>query len=371
MMQNRSFDHLFGTYPPANGLDPGAASYAQKDKAGKTITPSLLGTLSTPDIDHSRGRYMAVWDKGRMDKYAFYNGDSSMKYYDDTSNAVISGKSYGVGTLWSYAQNYALADNYFASAMGNEPANGLYMIASYIGTGSAPFSYPQLDKCSKTVQAKQGGTITPPIAAKNVGDQLSAKGVTWGWYQEHFDAEQSGTCTSYIPHEDPFQYFTSTANGSHVKNFTLTSLKSLLSAGTLPEVMWIQPGSSNSMHPGSGSIANGVKWLDGIVQAVKASNAWPTTGIIVLWDESGGWYDHVPPPQLAGTIGLGARVPVLFISPFAKTGHVSHVRMDHVSILRFIQWNWGLGKFTGATQAAREAQSGDLCDLMNAACAAP
>ena len=73
-----------------------------------------------------------------------------------------------------------------------------------------------------------------------------------------------------------------------------------------------------------------------------------------------------------GTLkGLGARVPVIMISPFAKAGTISHQQMDFVSILRFIQWNWGLGMFTAPAQAAREQQSGDLCDLLTSPCAAP
>jgi phospholipase C len=93
--------------------------------------------------------------------------------------------------------------------------------------------------------------------------------------------------------------------------------------------------------------------------------------MVVLWDESGGWYDHVPPPQLNGTLGLGARVPVIVISPYAKANYVSHQQMDFVSILRFIQWNWALGRFADSTQAAREQQSGDLCDLLASSCGSP
>ena len=84
-----------------------------------------------------------------------------------------------------------------------------------------------------------------------------------------------------------------------------------------------------------------------------------------------------PPPQLPAsppltyTVGLGPRVPVIVISPFAKPGAISHTQMDFVSILRFIQWNWQLGAFTDAAQAAREQQSGDICDLLTSTCAAP
>jgi phospholipase C len=135
--------------------------------------------------------------------------------------------------------------------------------------------------------------------------------------------------------------------------------------------LWVNPSPGHSMHPGQGNIANGIEWLDNFVQAVKGSSAWANTAIIVIWDESGGWYDHVAPPQLNGTIGLGARVPVLVISPLAKTNYISSQQMDLVSVLRFIQWNWALGTFADSGQAAREAQSGSICDLLTTSCGNP
>jgi phospholipase C len=97
----------------------------------------------------------------------------------------------------------------------------------------------------------------------------------------------------------------------------------------------------------------------------------PSTAIVVLWDESGSWYDPVPPPQLPNTVGLGARVPVIVISSDAKSGAISHQQMDFVSILRFVQWNWGLGILTDPAHSGREQQTGDLCDLLTIPCSSP
>jgi phospholipase C len=120
---------------------------------------------------------------------------------------------------------------------------------------------------------------------------------------------------------------------------------------------------------------------------------WANTAILVLFDESGGWYDHVSPPQFTVTqyplvapqgggnlknmgqlANLGARVPVVLISPLAKKNYVSHAQMDFVSITRFIQANWGLGRFANPEQLNRENLTGDLCDLFDpaqVACTAP
>ena len=375
VMQNSSFDHLFGTYPNANGLDPTAASYKQVDQAGSTVQPQLLTNLSPPDVNHTRTTYQVAYDSGKMDKYAFENGDMSMDYFDNTSIGTANdGQQFGVSTLWNYAQQYALADNFFAAAMASEPSNMLYSIASAVGTGTDPFGYPQLDACSAGLfQQNQsiGASITPPLTFQTVGDQLSAAKISWTWYHEFFSSEQNGTCLHYVPQENAFQYFQATANSPNVQNFTMSGFQSVLVGGTLPSVIWVTPSPGHSMHPGQGNIANGIEWLDGFIQAVKGSPPWASTAILVVWDESGGWYDHVSPPQLSSTIGLGARVPVLVISPFAKATYISHQQMDFVSILRFIQWNWALGQFSNSTQAAREQQSGDICDLLSATCGAP
>ena len=374
MMQNHSLDNLFGTYPGVNGLNASLPSYSQVDAKGNTISPSRVKALSISDLTHNRPTYIASWDKGLMDKFASAEGDLSMQYYDNTISGLASDKtSWSIANLWSYAQQYALADNFFASAMNSEPAQEFYMVAATPFDLTTASSLPYYDPCSAVEQQKDGnaGHIAAPLTATTVGDQLTAAQITWGYYQSNYANSQSGTCTNYQPQEDPFQYFTSTQNTPHIQNFTLASFQSDLNNGTVPSVLWIQPDGVQDMHPGSGNVLDGVEFLSNVVQDVQNSSIWPNSAIIVLWDESGGWYDHVPPPQIANTEGLGARVPVLVISPYAKSNYISHQQMDFVSILRFIQWNWNLGELPAAAQAAREQQSGDLCDMLTSACGAP
>src|SRR5579864_245290 len=375
LMQKASFDHLFGTYPNGNGLNPSAASYTQIDQAGNSVQPQLLSNLAPPDVNHTRTTYQVAFDSGKMDKYAFENSDMSMDYFDNTSVGTTNdGQQFGVATLWNYAQQYALADNFFAAAMASEPSNMLYMISAGVGTGTDPYGYPQLDFCSAGLYQQNqsiGATITPPLTFQNVGDQLTGAKISWTWYHEFFSNEQNGTCEHYVPQENAFQYFQSTANSANVQNFSISAFQGVLNGGTLPSVAFITAGPGHSMHPGQGNIANGIQWLDTVIQAIKNSSSWSSTAVLVLWDESGGWYDHVPPPQLTSTIGLGARVPVLVISPFSKTNYISHQQMDFVSILRFIQYNWGLGEFSDSAQSDREKQSGDICDLLTSTCGAP
>jgi phospholipase C len=372
LMQNRTLDNLFGTYPGANGLDATLPSYRQVDAAGNIISPTPIQTLGTADLNHNRPSYLATWNNGAMNKFAFVNGDLSMQYYDTSLSGLASdGKPYGISTIWSYAQQYALADNAYSSAMNSEPAQELYMVAATVHDETTASALPFYDACSPEVAKQQGGDIAGPLTETTIGDQMTDKQVPWVFYQENFVNQQNGTCKDYVPQENVFQYFTSTANTDHIQNVTLSSFQSILAAGTLPSVLWLQPDGAHDMHPGSPNILDGVEWLDEVVQAVKGSSEWPNTAIVVLFDEGGGWYDHVPPPQFANSEGLGDRVPIILISPYAKTNYISHQQIDFVSIMRFIQWNWNLGQIPNAAQAAREQQSGDLCDLLTTKCGAP
>jgi phospholipase C len=372
ILQNHSFDNLFGTYPGANGLSPSVPGYSQVDANGVTVSPTLLPNLNNANLNHDRPTYTASYDSGKMDKFAYTNGDLSMQYADNTVfGTAKDGKIYGVNTLWDYAQQYVLADNFFGSALNTEPAQMLYMMAATVHDDRTSGSLPFYDKCSAVEKANTGGSIAVALTETNVGDQMNTAKVSWIWYQGNFNTSVNGTCQNYVPQENPFQYFTSTQYSANLQDFSLTSFQNNLTDTQLPSVTFITPAPSVSMHPGSGDAANGIEWLDTFVQMVKNSQVWPDTAIVVLWDESGGWYDHVPPPQLSNTQGLGMRVPVILISPFAKTGVVSHQQMDYVSILRFIQWNWGLGTFTAPAQNARELQSGDMCDLLTIPCSSP
>ena len=309
-----------------------------------------------------------------MDKFAYAEGDLSMQYYNNTISGLASDStSWSIANLWSYAQQYALADNFFASAMNSEPAQEFYMVAANAFDLTTASSLPYYDPCSAVEQQKDGnaGHIAGPLTTTTLGDQLNAAQVSWGYYMTSFANSQSGTCTDYTPQEDPFQYFTSTQNSPNIQNFTwlhsrpdpnngISSFRAMDSARRAR-----RHASRRRQCPGRSRVSFECCAARTELQHLAKS------AIIVLWDESGGWYDHVPPPQLPNTEGLGARVPVLVISPFAKTNYISHQQMDFVSILRFIQWNWNLGELPTAAQAAREQQSGDLCDLLTTPCGAP
>jgi len=335
IMQNRSFDNLFGTFPGANGIQPGVAGFTQKTSTGATVTPQLLTSLSTPDLPHTRNDFLRTVDNGLMDKFAFFNGVTSMGHYDNTTS--------GVSTLWSWAQQFALADNFFPSVMGDAPSNQLLLVAADDNNDPGTLQ-PFFSPCNTQVTASAGYTF------QHVGDQLATKGLTWGWY-----AEDLNNCSFYVPQENPFQFFTDSHSSTSIKDFSKFATD--LNSGNLPAVSYIQPAPGHSMHPGSGSVANGITWLDSFIKQVQGSPVWANSAIIVIWDSSGGWWDHVPPPQVDAQ-GYGPRVPMLVISPFAKKNFISHIQMDDVSILRFIQRTFGLAPLN-----ARNQLGNDLNDM--------
>jgi phospholipase C len=339
IMQNASFDHLFGMYPAptgasVEGLHPGVSGYTQADAAGNAVSPMLLTTLAPTALKEGRTIYLASIDGGLMDKYAFNNGDTAMGYYDGTIA--------GVGTLWNYAQQYAMADHFFSSVIGEAPTNQLHMIAA--SDGNFPYSVqPYYGPCAASDVAAK------PLTFPNLGDQLTQKGVTWGVYME-----QLGNCSESNGEHNPFQYFTSTYNHNL---WDYSKFSSDVSGGTLPSVTFVIPDNTDDMHPGYGPLTNGINFLDTLIRTVQASAIWNSTAIIITFDDAGGWYDHVSPPQVDAE-GLAPRVPLLVISPLAKKNYISHSQMDDESILLYIQKNWGLPPLN-----ARNTQTNDLSDL--------
>ena len=337
-MQNRSFDHLFGTFPGANGITPTVPGFSQVDSAGKTVTPFLLTGTVDPDFPHVRGNLLAVWDQGKMDKYALLNGDQALGHHDNSTP--------GVNVLWSYAQQFALADNFFPSVMGDAPSNQLMLIAAQ-DNNNPDSLFPGFPPC-----VPSGSKTAPAYTFQHVGNQLSAKNISWAWYNEAL-----GVCGDYIVQENPFQFF-----GPATPSATLRDLKSFggdLNSGNFPQVAFVNPNPAHSMHPNTGvPLTDGTAWLDNLIKQIQASPIYPKAAIVVIWDSSGGWYDHVPPPQVDNQ-GLGQRVPMLVISPLAKKNYISHVQMDDVSILKFIQKTFGLPSLG----ARNDLTANDISDM--------
>ena len=327
MMENHAFDNFFGTYPGADGLPP---NVTLPDGQGGTVSPHWLDATSTPDLPHDRAAALQDYDNGRNDGFAEVAAtwlpglaNVSVGYYD----------AHELGYYWSLAANFTLADQYFSSVLGPTVPNRLYSLAGQSG--------------NDTSDVIPGGGFPFP----SIFDQMQSQGVTWRYYAF------SGLLGSPLPMDfsklraDPYM----TANV-----VSMSRLSADIASGNLPNVTYIDPEGdlSVSEHP-PGDVTVGEAWSQGVIQAIQSGPEWGSTAILLTWDENGGFYDHVPPPQVDG-MGYGFRVPMILISPYARRGFIDHTVMDHTSILRFISDNWGLPYLT-----LREARAGNLTGAFN------
>src|SRR5262249_34277067 len=243
------------------------------------------------------------------------------------------------------------------------------------------------------------------MSGQNVGDLLNAKGVTWGWFQGGFRPTTpagagspavcgtnhkniaGATVTDYIPHHEPFQYYASTANPHHLPpssvskigktdqanhQYDLSDFWAAVNAGNMPAVSYLKAAAYQDGHAGYSDPLDEQTFLVNTVNALEKSTFWGSTAVIVLYDDSDGWYDHALAPvvsqssdpqydALAGSglcgsatspaflgaqdrCGYAVRQPLLVISPFARHNFVDHALSDQSSVLRFIEDNWSLGR---------------------------
>jgi phospholipase C len=394
------------------------------------------GQAVTCDQDHNYPDEQKAYNGGLMNKFVESVGASSascdvagygpkvvMGYYDGNT----------VTALWNYAQNYAMSDNSFSTTFGPSTPGAVNLVsgqthgatvtagsaAGNVGSGGSvigdPRPDPSLDDC----------TLAPPrtyitMTGKHVGDLLNAKNITWGWFQGGFkptsrNADGTAVCAAhhvglsgddavttsgdYIPHHEPFQYYKQSANPHHlppasVQNigktdqanhqYDMSDFYDALAAGNLPAVTYLKAPAYQDGHANYSNPLDEQTFLVTAINAIMQSPFWSSTAIIIAYDDSDGWYDHVMGPVvnqsataddnlngpgLCGTgsaspyqsrCGYGPRQPLLVISPFAKVNYVDHTVTDQASILRFIEDNWNLGRI-GDNSA--DAYAGSLLNM--------
>jgi phospholipase C len=308
MMENHSFDNIFGTYP--GNLSNSQLNFTEPTNllSNRTLYTELSavppGTFNTTDPTESV--YAKDLDGGKMDGFAKYSGPQSMTYYTQSQLAIE----------WDWAEEFGLDDNYFASVLSETTPNRLYSLAGFSPVNT------DCDNCP------------PPYinASQTIFSQLSSGGVSWGY----FAAPGDDYYNSYPL--DFFQGFQSySGNVGSWNKFAQD-----LAGDSLPAVSFVSSlGYTNvDQHPPD-NVTYGEDWLLGIVNEVMKSSYWGSTAIFINYDEGGGYFDQVPPPALDG-IQLGFRVPLIVISSYSKEDYVSHTELNHGSILAFIEYNWNL-----------------------------
>ena len=215
-------------------------------------------------------------------------------------------------------------------------------------------------------------TTLPPQTQATIGDALDAKRVNWIWYAGSWDAALAdgrrpplkpreaiyapatpGGNPDFQPHHQPFNYYErfdpvahADQRAAHLKDYS--ALLAAAAAGRLPAVTFYKPQGNLNQHAGYASVAEGDAHIAGLVATLRASPQWRHMVIVITYDEFGGAWDHVAPPQ-GDLLGPGTRIPALIISPFAKRGTVDHTQYDTDSILRLITRRFDLDVLPGIT----------------------
>jgi len=312
MMENHSFDNLFGLYPTLNTTNSGALAASLQKPDDVLDAPKGIGLSQIPNGTYYTANpdedvYPADWDNGKMDGFAANSGSQAMTYFSFAQYAIE----------WDWAEEYAIADRYFSSCLCMTDPNRLFSLSGY-GAGITTDTGP------------------PPYIPVNqsIFGELDRYGISWGYYLLNPAIDNF-----------PLNFFDGIgADSSHVQSWA--SFYGALQDGTLPAVSWVMPVGGGAetgqfdQHP-EGNVTSGEGWLLGVVDRVMESPYWNSTAIFITYDEGGGYYDHVPPPVLDG-VQLGFRIPLFVISPYAKENYVSHTVMNHASSLSFIDYNWGL-----------------------------
>lgn len=335
--ENRTFDQYFGTYPGANGL-PMNVALPKARGSNEIVSPFHLTNTSTRDLDHSSRVARIAYDNGKMDGFVYAEGsDLTMGYYDHRE----------LPYYWDYASKFVLMDNFFSSEMGPSLPNHLYLIAGQSGELT---ENTQGGTCESR-EICQGGsnrTSNNPYGLSNnltfnfttVMDQLDNRDVSWKYYNGDKDNYKDAGYWNPLPAFASFKNNPARLNNLAPNDQFLVDL----AKGNLAQVVWVIPTEDESDHP-TANVEVGQKYLVTAINAIMQSEYWPSTAIFVTWDDYGGWYDHVAPPQV-DTFGLGFRVPCLIISPYAKEGFIDHTQSEFTSILKFIETVHGLPTLT-------------------------
>jgi phospholipase C len=350
VQENRSFDDMFQGYPGADTVSSG------KNSTGGRIKLQPVSLATPYEIDHSAFAMFAACNgtgklpgtKCRMDGF-----DREIEYGGPGNGQFAYVPRDESKPYWDMAHEWVLADKTFASQLDESFVAHQYIIAAQ---AQSSVDVPDLywgcggDKSDEveTITHKRtyGAVQRPCFNYETLGDELDRAGLSWRFYTSHYQVPTSGLWSGYQAVRHIF-------HGPDWKTDVITPQRQFLTdvrAGKLANFTWITPLCEDSDHPICGK-GLGPSWVTSLVNAVGKSKFWKSTAIFVQWDDWGGLYDHVPPPY-RDYDGLGFRVPLIVIAPYAKKNYVSHVQYETASVLRFAENLFGLGQLSAADARA-------------------
>ena len=327
--ENHSFDNYFGTRPGVDGIPDGVCMPRAPGVTDGCVKPYWLGDAGITDLDHTTRAHDAQYNNGRMDGFVWASesqgrdGSQAMGYYDDRD----------LPYYWNVADEYVIFDRFFSSSKSGSVRNHMYAV-----TGD-----PGAKGRSEQIPAEGWGDLP------TIFDRLEAADISWKVYVENYDptitwrtrADEKdvdrGAQVIWVPLLAYARYVDDPELSSHIVDMDEYYIDA--ASGNLPAVSYLAP-SGNSEHP-PGSIRAGQRLVRGLIGQLMRSPVWDSSAFLWTYDDWGGWYDHVPPPEV-DEFGYGFRVPALMVSSWARRGYVDHTTLDFTSILKFIEENWSL-----------------------------
>ena len=415
--ENHTFDNLYGEFPGANGLNAPGARVTQVNKLGlryRTLpqplndgdppvrslppgpdrrfpddlpnAPFLIDRYAPPsqltaDPVHGFYQHQLQINGGKMNKFVAWTdaGGLPMGHYDTQKLP-----------LYPYAREYTLADNFFTGAFGSTMLNHFWLVCACTPVWpNAPadmVARPLFNADGDPIGLIKDGEVTPdghvvndvqpfyrpysrgvpadhrmpPQTMPTIGERLSGAGISWAWYDGGWDEAMAGK--KHLGDHPALIYFKKYADGTAAKAEHFKDEKDFLASldnSTLPAVSFISEIGAYDEHPGVSPISASQQHIVGLIDKVQHAPYWEKTAIIVSYDDYGGWYDHVAPPE-GDRWGPGGGFPTLIISPHARKHFVDHTLYDTTSILRFIEWRHGLKPLT-----KRDAEANNMLAAFN------
>jgi phospholipase C len=341
--ENRTFDNYFARYPGANGATEGETS------DGRTVQLAEATDVLEPDLGHAFLDGVKSINGGAMNGFDLVTNGESLNGYSSFTRG-------GIPNYWTYADNFVLGDNMFTSMYGPTFPEHLYTVAAQSGRvignkdqtsqeggycddpGETVFRFEDMsDKQRAEVMRAEEDSDADTIVQywehvracfnfKVIMDELDEEGISWHYYADEgswMNAMLAIKHMRFSPHWG--------TDITQEEDFPKDIRKEHLA-----RVSWVVPGPGLNEHPGGPSVCVGENWTVSMVNMIMRSKYWNDTAIFLVWDDFGGFYDHVPPPHY-DIMGLGPRTPLLIISPWAKQGYIDSTEYEFSSVLKFIE----------------------------------
>lgn len=390
IQENRSTDNLFASsYLTNGGSYPGANVSQTTTIDGKTVQLQPVSFQNPNDPGHSHAELVAEWNGGKMDGFANNPVSTYVPYPNASPGFAIAYVPYFETAIYHLlAQRYNWADENFAPRLIQTFPSHVFLIAA-----QSPASGNPTDPVNWGCDSKPGTTtatwgpgeeqvfpgVFPCYDIETIGDLLDRAHVSWKYYTGAVGNVADAAVNVY----DAIKHIRYGLDWDRNISTPTSNVLSDIQNCRLPQVSYVTPTWLMSDHAGNIS-GGGPGWIGSIYLAITQSalekdtncQYYGNTAIVLTWDDSGGWYDHVPPPKGPDGTNWGFRIPILAISPWARSNfdpanphampYVSHTVRESTSIIRFIEKNWALGDL-----GQRDASGDDLSDLFDYARAAP